>query len=181
MDPAFPDREVTLRDGRAAHLRPVRRSDEDELLQAFERLDPEARFMRFMRVVREANVDRLRQTLASFPARGIGIVATVPAADGIDIVGTALLIIGNDLTSGEFAITVAADHGGAGLGQALLSALIDAAQRRGLAEIEGFVLAVNRPMLRLAARLGFTVSPDPEDRQVAICRLRLADAAHASA
>jgi hypothetical protein len=30
-------------------------------------------------------------------------------------------------------------------------------------------------MLRLAARLGFSISPDPDDPAVRICRLRLAD------
>jgi hypothetical protein len=40
--------------------------------------------------------------------------------------------------------------------------------------MEGFVLAVNQPMLRLARRLGFSVSPDPDDPSLRICRLRLA-------
>lgn len=173
MDSNFSATDVTLRDGRAVHLRAIRRSDEDELLQAFERLDADARYMRFMRVVREPNVDRLRKVLASFPESGIGLVATVPAADGIDIVGSALAVIGNDPASCEFSVTVAGNYDGAGLGHALMSALIAAAKRRGLVEMEGFVLRVNAPMLRLAARLGFAISTDPEDLSVAICRLKL--------
>ena len=39
--------------------------------------------------------------------------------------------------------------------------------------MEGFVLAANKPMLKLAARVGFSVAPDPDDRSVRICRLRL--------
>lgn len=173
MTPSFSDIDVTLRDGRAVHIREVRSSDEDELLQGFARLDPEALYMRFMRVVREVNVDRLRKVLASFPGSGTGLVATVPAADGIDIVGNAFLVIGKDPATCEFAITVAAEYGGTGLGYALMSALVGAAKARGLAEMEGFVLRVNTPMLRLAERLGFAVSPDPDDSSVAICRLRL--------
>ena len=99
--------------------------------------------------------------LASFPESGVGIVATVPAADGIDIVGTAIFVIGSDPATCEFAITIAADYGGAGLGRTLLTALIDAAKRRGLKEMEGFVLAANKPMLGLAARVGFSVSHRP--------------------
>jgi acetyltransferase len=53
--------------------------------------------------------------------------------------------------------------------------LIDAAAARGLTEMEGFVLAENQPMLRLAKRLGFSVAPDPEDRAVRICRLPLGE------
>ncbi|WP_291993091.1 GNAT family N-acetyltransferase [Candidatus Accumulibacter sp. ACC003] len=173
MTPPFSDIDLSLRDGRAVHIREISSTDEDELLQGFARLDPEALYMRFMRVVREPNVDRLRKLLASFPESGIGLAATVPAADGIDIVGFTYLMLANDRANCEFAITVAADYGGTGLGHALMSALIAAARARGLVEMEGFVLRVNAPMLRLASRLGFTVAPDPDDPSVAICRLQL--------
>jgi len=171
--PAFASRDVTLRDGRTVHMRAIRESDEAEFLQAFDRLSPDARYMRFMHVVREPNRDRLRRTLASFSGSGIGIVATIPAADGVDIVGSAICLPGSDGACGEFAISVAAEYGGAGLGGTLMRALIDAAKQRGLAQMEGFVLAENKPMLRLAARLGFAIAPDPDDAAIRTCRLRL--------
>src|SRR5436190_976845 len=96
MDSGFSPFDITLRDGRALQIRPMRVSDEAELVQAFERLSPEARYMRFMRAVREPNVERLRKVLASFPETGFGIVATVPAADGFDIVGSAIFILGSN-------------------------------------------------------------------------------------
>jgi len=173
MDSDFPEFDITLRDGRALHIRAMRQADEAELLQAFERLSPDARYMRFMRTVREPNLERFRKALASFPESGVGILAAVPAADGIDIAGTAIFVIGSDPATCEFAITTAAGYGRAGLGRTLLTALIDAAKRRGLEEMEGFVLAANKPMLGLAARVGFGVSPDPDDPSVRICRLRL--------
>ncbi len=169
----FIDRNVALRDGRAVHVRAMQPSDEAELLQAFERMDAGARYMRFMRVVQEPNLDRLRNALASFPAGGLGIVATASAADGIDIVGSAIFVIGSRASSCEFAINVAASYGRAGLGGTLMTSLIDAARRRGLRDMEGFVLTENKPMLRLAARLGFNIAPDPDDRTVRLCRLHL--------
>jgi RimJ/RimL family protein N-acetyltransferase len=175
MDSGFIDFDFTLRDGRAVHIRAMRKSDEAEFLQAFERLSPEALYMRFMRVFGEPNIERLRKALASFPESGLGIVATVPADDGIDIVGSAMFLIGKDPTSCEFATTVAADYGGLGLGRTLVTALIGAAKQRGLHEMEGFVLAKNQPMLKLAARLGFSILPDPDDASVRLCRLHLAD------
>ncbi len=173
MDSGLIDMDATLRDGRVVHVRAMRTSDEAELLQAFDRLSPDARYMRFMRTVREPNPDRLRKALSSFPASGLGIVATVPAADGIDIVGSAIFLIGSNASNCEFAISVAAEYGGAGLGGTLMTALMDAAKHRGLSEMEGFVLAENNPMLRLATRLGFSVAPDPDDRTIRICRLHL--------
>lgn len=176
MDPGFTDFDTTLRDGRAVHIRAMRPTDEAELVQAFSRMSEDARYMRFMRFVREPNLTRVRKALASFPEAGIGIVATVPAADGIDIAGSATYLVGNDPTACEFAINVASEFGGAGLASTLMTALIGAAKARGLNEMDGFVLAMNQPMLRLARRLGFRVESDPEDRAVCICRLNLAEA-----
>ncbi|HWS28270.1 MAG TPA: GNAT family N-acetyltransferase [Xanthomonadales bacterium] len=172
-DARVPEVDVVLRDGRTVHLRSICASDEAEVVQAFERLSPEARYMRFMRVVKEPNMERLRKTLATFPQGGDVVIATVPAADGIDIVGSATYVILDNSTGCEFAISVAADYGGAGLGSTLMRAIIDAASRRGLKEMEGFVLAANQPMLRLASRMGFTIARDPEDASVRLCHLQL--------
>lgn len=73
----------------------------------------------------------------------------------------------------EFAITVAAAFGSAGLATTLMTTLIDAARTRGIGEMEGIVLAVNRPMLSLARRLGFAVAADPDDAAVRRCVLTL--------
>jgi acetyltransferase len=173
MEAAFNDFDATLRDGRGVHVRAMRGSDDAEILQAFDHLSADARYMRFMRVVREVDRDRLRETLASFPERGFGIVATVPAADGFDIVGSAILVIENNPSICEFAITILPEYGGVGLGRTLLSALIAAARQRGLKEMEGFVLAANQPMLKLASRLGFSTARDPDDGSVCNCRLSL--------
>jgi len=173
MQAAFTDFDATLRDGRGVRVRAMSSSDDVEILQAFDRLSADARYMRFMRAVREVDQDRLRKALASFPADGFGIVATVPAADGFDIVGSAILVIAKNSSICEFAITILPEYGGAGLGRILLSTLIATAKRRGLKEMEGFVLAVNRPMLALASRLGFSIARDPDDDSVCNCRLNL--------
>ena len=165
--------DLTLRDGRVVHLRAPTPADESEFFQAFERLSREARYMRFMRVVNEPDAERLRAVLASFPEAGIGILATVPAADGIDIAGSAIAVFDSARTGCEFAITVAAQFGGAGLATALMKALIAEARRRGLKEMIGFVLTNNQPMLRLARRLGFSVASEPGDASVRVCRLVL--------
>jgi len=167
--------DITLRDGRSVHVRALRAADEAELLQTFERLSDAARYMRFMRVVREPDRERLRTVLASFPEAGIGIVATVPAADGIDIVGSAIAVFMADRASCEFAITVASEFGGAGLATRLMTTLIDEAKRRGQKEMEGIVLTQNQSMLRLARRLGFRIESEPGDPTVRMCRMTLAE------
>lgn len=173
MEAAFTDFDTTLRDGRSVRVRAMSVADDTEILQAFDHLSEDVRYMRFMRVVREVDRDRLRKTLASFPERGFGIVATVPAADGFDIVGSAILVIDKNPSVCEFAITILPEYGRAGLGRTLLSALIAMAKRRGLKHMEGFVLTVNQPMLKLASRLGFSIARDPDDVSVCNCRLSL--------
>ena len=173
METAFTEFDATLRDGRSVRVRAMSVSDESEILQAFAGLSADARYMRFMRVVRDVDHHRLHKTLASFPEHGFGIVATVPADDGFDIVGSAILVVGNNPSTCEFAITILPEYGGIGLGRTLLTTLIDTAKKRGLKEMEGFVLAVNRPMLKLASRLGFAITRDPDDGSVRNCRLSL--------
>jgi len=173
MASTFDDFDVSVRDGRLVHVRAVDATDEAELVQAFGRLTAEARYMRFMGSVGELDVMRLRKSIATFPEGGIGIVATVPADDGIDIVGSAVYFIEEDRTRCEFAIIVASGFAGVGLATTLMTALIDTAKRQGLREMEGFVFAVNQPMLSLARRLGFSIAPDPDDGSVRICRLHL--------
>lgn len=173
MQARFEPVDIAARNGRVVHVRAVTPADEEEILQAFERLGSHSRYMRFMHAVREANTRRLREVLASFPEKGLAIAATVPADDGIDIVGTATFILGADPRTCEFAISVTDDWAGAGLGRSLMTLLIEAARRRGLAVMEGFVLAENAPMLRLAEKLGFETKRDPDDFSVRICRLPL--------
>jgi acetyltransferase len=165
--------DIVLKDGRAACVRAMLPTDEEELLQAFERLGPDGRYMRFLTAKRYANVERLRTVLASFPEKGFAVAATVAAEDGIDIVGTASFMRTGEAGGCEFAIAVLPAWAGAGLGRILLEAVIGAARDQGLAHMEGFVLAANRPMLALATRLGFRVAADPEDPSMRIARLDL--------
>jgi len=173
MDFVFEPREERLRNGRRVGLRLAGPQDEVAYLQAFDRLSPEARYMRFMRVVREPNREALRRMLASFPERGFALVAVDSVARQAAIVGSALCMSAREAKSGEFAMTVASEYGRAGLGRLLLSTLIELARQRGLGEITGYVLAANQPMLRLARRMGFVIAPDPDDSSARVCRLRL--------
>jgi acetyltransferase len=169
----FKEFDAALRDGRSVHLRLAGPADEAAYLRAFDRLDPRARYMRFMRVVVSPNREALRKVLASFPANGFAIVATAALEGDTEIVGSAICMMVAGSRSCEFAMTVAAEYAGAGLGRLLLSTLVDVAKRHELEQMTGYVLAANQPMLRLAKRMGFDVSPDPDDVTARMCRLNL--------
>lgn len=166
-------RRATLRDGRTVTLRAVRPEDAGEIVQAFERLSAQSRYLRFMQHKRELDPQALARGVDPVPGREFALVATVPAYDGYDIVGAARYVASAQPKTCEFSITVAEDWRGAGLATTLLRRLMLRARRDGYRAIEGFVLADNAPMLALARYLRFDVRPVPEDATVCMVRRAL--------
>jgi len=154
---------VTLRDGREVAIRAIQTGDADEVLQAFGRMSSEARYMRFMQHKRELHPMLLERILNPAAGRECVLVATIPADDGIDIVGLARYVVTEAPATCEFAVTIADDWQGTGLATTLMRSLVDQAPRDGYAVVEGFVLKENHAMLALARKLGFDIRPDPED------------------
>jgi GNAT superfamily N-acetyltransferase len=74
-------------------------------------------------------------------------------------------------------VAVTDEWQGLGIARHLLEALIRTASERGLERIEGYILASNAGMLRLAGRLGFVPVPSPEGPGVRLVRRDLGDAA----
>jgi RimJ/RimL family protein N-acetyltransferase len=166
-------RAATLRDGRRVTLRAVRPDDGGEVVQAFERLSSESRYLRFMQHKKELDPLVLQRGLNPVEGREFALVATVPAADGIDIVGGARYVASTAPDCCEFSITVAEDWRGSGLATRLMRSLMRYAKRNGYRVIEGLVLSDNEPMLALARRLKFSVAPWEQDATVTIVRRTL--------
>jgi RimJ/RimL family protein N-acetyltransferase len=161
-------RRVTLRDGREVTLRAIVAADAPEIVQAFERLSAQSRYYRFMQHKRQLDDAALQRGVHPRPGRDFVFVATIPAADTIDIVGAAQYVQagdGNEKTC-EFAITVADDWRGSELGTELLASLVRRARRDGYETMEGLVIAENTPMLALARKLKFKGEPVPGDPTV---------------
>jgi acetyltransferase len=79
------------------------------------------------------------------------------------IVGVSRVVTNPDGTSCEFALLVADDFVGLGLGSRLMLSIMEAARSQGLAEVMGLILTNNTPMLRLMTSLGFKIAAFPED------------------
>jgi acetyltransferase len=171
--PAYRRRIVVLRDGRRVTVRAVQPEDADEIVQAFERLSSESRYLRFMQHKRELDPLALAQGVNPVGGREFALVATVPAYDGIDIVGAVRYVASSQPQICEFSITVAEDWRGNGLASTLMRRLMRRAKRDGYRTIEGLVLADNAPMLALARHLGFEVLRTDDDRTVCTVTRRL--------
>ena len=166
------DREWPLKGGGIYTMRPIH-PDDAQMLQALVRsLSPESRYFRFASSLPELPLRMLaRFTLIDYD-REMALVAVVkdtqPDGSGVPveterIVGVSRIVTNPDGTSCEFALVVADDFAGRGLGTRLMLSIVEAARRMGLAEVMGLVLTNNAPMLKLMASLGFHVGPYADD------------------
>ncbi len=144
-------------------IRPIDVTDAALIREFVQSLSPETRYLRFMSPLKELSaqmVDRLTRVDHRRDAALIGIVN----AGGADrVVGVARYAANDDGESCDFAIVVADDWQGRGLGSRLLTLLVDMASERGLRLIGGDVLAINEPMKVFAKANGFTLSRSHED------------------
>jgi acetyltransferase len=111
------------------------------------------RFFRLLRGLPHSELARLTQIDYD---REMAFIATAKTDEGApETLGVVRAIADPDNTSAEFAILVRSDLKGKGLGRALLKKLVRYCRTRGIKELVGEVLADNRRMIALAARLGF--------------------------
>jgi hypothetical protein len=151
---------VTLPDGDELRVRPVRPTDAAALARLYEGLDPDDRYTRFFSAYRPTPEFIERETTVA--ARGgFGLVAVVASPGGREqVVGAAGYTLLPD-GDGELAITVA-DRWRGWLGPYLLDALLSAAARRGIPNLEADVLVTNGPMLALARTRGCVTLDRPD-------------------
>ncbi len=160
-------REVMSRDGMHLNFRAIRPEDA-EALQTFVRaLSPEARYYRFLSTLQELSPSMLARFTQIDYDREMAIVATMPAENGGDrIVGVARYLLNPDAVTAEFALVVADEVQGQGIGSALMKYLCEIARSRGLKAIIGLVLGNNSDMLSLMDKLGFVEEVDPDDPEL---------------
>jgi acetyltransferase len=178
--PAHLERESALRDGRRFLMRPIQAEDSERLQRFVRGLSQEARYFRFISTLNELTPRMLvRYTQIDYD-RELALVAVrrprEPAADE-EIIGVARYLLNPDRDTCEFAIAIGDAFQGQGLGSQLMRALIAVARKRGLKRMEGFVLAINAPMIRLMRALGFTIQRDPDDETMKLVWLALEESA----
>jgi acetyltransferase len=90
-----------------------------------------------------------------------------------ELLGVARLVADSDYVKGEYAVIVRSDLTGSGIGWMLMSHLVAYAEKEGLRELVGDVLASNERMLKMCRELGFEVAANPEDLSLRQVRLSL--------
>jgi len=146
------------RDGWEVLIRPIAPGDEAAWVEFVKRLSPATRYKRGGTRPEELTPDLAHERVAPDPAREFALVAAASRAASSAIVGVARCRRHDD-ASWEFMLVVADDWQRRGVGRRLMAALDAEMSRRGVAAIEGVVLASNRGMLDFVQRLGFRVEP----------------------
>jgi len=162
----YPTRYVQLwrcRDGRQVLLRPIRPQDEKMEKDAYERLSEESRRLRYFSSSGKATHEMLTRLCNIDYDREMVIIAQYDENGRKRSVGNGRLVVQGDSGSAEFAVQVAEDFRGTGLGLKLVDVIIGIARDKGLKTMYGIALRENAPMISLARRLGFEVLKYEQD------------------
>ena len=162
--PAAPrhwEADVLLRDGRTAHIRPIRPEDAALLVEFYDRVSDESKYYRFfspMPQLSDRDVKRFTQV------DHVDRVALVMLLQGRMIaVGRYDVDPATDEPEAEVAFLVEDEHHGRGIAQLLLEHLAQAGRERGVERFVAEVLPDNHRMIQTFRDAGYHVASDYED------------------
>jgi acetyltransferase len=153
--------------GQTLLLRPIRPEDGTALQQFYAQASAEDLRLRFFAARREVPLSELARYSQIDYDREMTFVA-LPTAPGQAkrLLGQVRAVCDPDQVQAEFAIEVAGDYQGRGLGSALLRKLMAYLRQRGVKVLTGLCLTENQAMLGLARSLGFALTSDTAQGQV---------------
>jgi acetyltransferase len=169
---------LTLPNGRRVFVRPVRPEDEELFLAFAKRVTAHDLRLRFFAPIRDFSHAFLARLIQIDYARAIAFVAIDP--ENGEMMGVVRLHADANHRTGEYAILMRSDLKGMGLGWELMKLMIEWAQADGLQVVEGQVLRENTVMLAVVQKLGFAIRPDPEDPDILVVTLPVAEMASRS-
>jgi acyl-CoA synthetase (NDP forming)/ribosomal protein S18 acetylase RimI-like enzyme len=150
--------DVLLRDGRAAHVRPIRPEDAELLVSFYARVSDQSKYYRFfapMPTLSDKDVHRFTEV---DHAERVALIM---------LVGGEMIAVGryDTVTPGEaeVAFLVEDAHQGRGIGQLLLEHLAQAGRERGIERFVAEVLPENQAMIHTFRDAGYKVASGYED------------------
>ena len=144
---------VQLRSGSRLIVRPIEPDDKATLIDALKHLGRESRYLRFLSPIGQLSERQLRYLTEVDHHDHEALVAFDHSTGAA--VGVARFIRLHDADdAAEFAVTVADDWQGRGVGTALLGLLADRAREEGVARFRGYMLTHNKPMREVLRTFG---------------------------
>jgi acetyltransferase len=153
------------RNGAPVTIRPIRPEDATLEQRFVTSLSDETRYFRFFYRLHEltpAMLARFTQVDYDRELALVAVVADAAVPERVAFAGVARFAVNPDGETAEYAVVVHDAWQSQGIGRLLMERLIDAARRKGLAELRGAVLRENARMIGFVRALGFRVDDDPE-------------------
>ena len=157
---------IELGDGRRVTLAPVNPQDAPAERAFVGALSLTSRYRRFHFGLRELSPEASRAMTEIDQHHHVAFVARASDDEDAPIVADARYVMRADSADAEFAIAVADEWQGAGLGRALLTRLAAHARSQGVQRLFGDVLWGNPAMLALVRSLGAKLRRNPGDSTV---------------
>ncbi len=150
--------DVVLRDGRTAHIRPIRPDDADLMVEFYARVSPQSKYYRFFAPMPELSDKDLHRFTHVDHTERVAFILTV---------GQQMIAVGRyDLVQpgeAEVAFLVEDAHQGRGIGQLLLEHLAQAGRERGIERFVAEVLPDNQAMIHTFRDAGYRLVSGYED------------------
>jgi len=144
----------------------MRPDDTQNLVDIFEHLSPESRYLRFHEALTHASPQLVQETAAGFatmPAekgKGWLAFADLPDQPCAPVGGVRYVRITDEPGVAEVALSVRDDLHGQGIGREMLQLLVKQARTEGLCKLTAIIQADNRAVLRL-----LSAAPIPIERK----------------
>jgi acetyltransferase len=164
-------RHDVLHDGTRVLVRPLRPADAALYPRFIADITPDDSRLRFFTTIRELSHERIAELTRLDYSTAMAFIAIDESTGAM--LGVVRLHLDADRRGGEYAVIVRSALKGHGLGWLLMRRIIDYAKSIGLTDVHGQVLTENTTMLRMCAQLGFSISDDPQSREIKVVRLRL--------
>ncbi|HLK18409.1 MAG TPA: bifunctional acetate--CoA ligase family protein/GNAT family N-acetyltransferase [Bryobacteraceae bacterium] len=154
------EKQVTLKDGSAITVRPIRPEDEPLLVNFHHTLSERTVYMRYfhwMKLEQRTAHERLTRMCFLDYDRQMALVAerTDPASGERQVVAVGRLVKSHVADDAELAVIVSDGFQRRGIGTEVVRELVDFARAEKLPRITATVLFENRPMQKVFERLGF--------------------------
>ena len=155
-----------LNNGVNITIRPIR--PEDAILEKdfHNRLSERTKYFRFMQALQELTPEMIVRFTQIDYDREMAFVAVTDDANMPSELGVGRCLMNPDGNSVEFALVVADDCHCLGIGSKIMTTLMQTAKAKGISFFEGEVLVVNKAMLSLVTKLGFSIETIADDNEV---------------
>ena len=164
---------IQLEGGTKVMVRPIQPSDAEIEWNFVHKLSDQSKYLRFMSAVHDLTPSMLRYFTDIDLEKHMALIAVIEKNGKEAGIAVGRYFKYPDRSSCEFALVVADEWQGKGIGYQILSELIANARNRGIKLMEGEIFSLNKEMLTLVHDLGFKTSIESGDASLVRATLNL--------